>query len=145
MPITVRRFASGDEARWRALWRAYLDFYRMDLAEPVVASTWRRMLDPAGDLHGFAAEQQGKVVGLAHYLFHPTTSAIGLRCYLQDLFVDRAVRGRGVAQALMRAVYAEADKAGSDQVYWLTAHDNLAARRLYDRIGKLTPMIKYRR
>lgn len=145
MPVTVRTFASGDEARWRMLWRAYLEFYQMDLAEPVIASTWRRLLDPAGDIHGFAAEREGKVVGFTHYLFHPTTNAIGMRCYLQDLFVDKTMRGRGAAQALMQAVYAAADRAGSDQVYWLTAHDNLPARRLYDRIGKLTPMIKYRR
>lgn len=145
MAITVRRLASGDEARWRTLWRAYLDFYRMELPDAVIAATWRRMLDPEGDIRGFAAQDQGRLVGLAHYFFHPTTAAIGPRCYLQDLFVDKAARGRGAARALMQAVYAEADRAGADQVYWLTAHDNLPARRLYDRVGTLTPMIKYRR
>lgn len=145
MAVNVRRFASGDEARWRALWRAYLEFYNMDVPEAVTASTWRRILDPDGDISAFAAEDSGKVVGLAQYFFHPTTASAGPRCYLQDLFVDKAARGRGAARALMLAVYAEADKAGADQVYWLTAHDNLPARRLYDRIGQLTPMIKYRR
>ena len=38
-----------------------------------------------------------------------------------------------------------ADEAGADQVYWLTAHSNATARKLYDRVGQLTPFIKYRR
>jgi hypothetical protein len=46
---------------------------------------------------------------------------------------------------LIEAVYRAADKVGADQVYWLTAHSNATARKLYDRVGQLTPFIKYRR
>ena len=30
-------------------------------------------------------------------------------------------------------------------VYWLTQEFNATARRLYDRVGRATPFIKYRR
>jgi hypothetical protein len=30
-------------------------------------------------------------------------------------------------------------------VYWLTQHFNEAGRRLYDRVGELTPFIRYDR
>jgi GNAT superfamily N-acetyltransferase len=67
------------------------------------------------------------------------------RCYLEDLFVARDVRGAGTGKALIEAVYRAADAAGADQVYWLTAHDNEQARRLYDHVARVTPFIKYRR
>jgi GNAT superfamily N-acetyltransferase len=55
------------------------------------------------------------------------------------------MRGRGVGAALIEAVYAAADAAGCPSVYWLTQEFNSAARQLYDRIGTLTPFIRYNR
>ena len=66
-------------------------------------------------------------------------------CYLQDLFTAPDARGRGVARALIEAVYAAADAAGTPAVYWLTAEDNYAGRMLYDRVAVKTPFIRYRR
>ena len=65
--------------------------------------------------------------------------------YLQDLYADPEVRGTGVGRALIEAVYAEADKVRCPSVYWLTQDFNAEARKLYDRIGTLTPFIKYNR
>ncbi|MEO1777476.1 MAG: GNAT family N-acetyltransferase, partial [Pseudomonadota bacterium] len=64
-------------------------------------------------------------------------------CYLQDLYAAPSVRGQGVGRRLIEAVYAAADAAGSPSVYWLTQHSNTDARTLYDRIGTLSPFIKY--
>jgi hypothetical protein len=50
-----------------------------------------------------------------------------------------------VARALIEAVYERADVAGSPSVYWHTQHFNDAGRRLYDRVGKLSPFIVYNR
>ncbi|MCZ7597268.1 MAG: GNAT family N-acetyltransferase, partial [Gammaproteobacteria bacterium] len=36
-----------------------------------------------------------------------------------------------------------ADANGSPAVYWLTQEFNHTARNLYDRIGRVTPFIKY--
>jgi GNAT superfamily N-acetyltransferase len=55
------------------------------------------------------------------------------------------VRGTGVGRKLIEAVYAAADAAGRPAVYWLTQDFNATARQLYDRIGVLTPFIKYNR
>ncbi|MEO0864584.1 MAG: GNAT family N-acetyltransferase, partial [Pseudomonadota bacterium] len=46
---------------------------------------------------------------------------------------------------LIEAVYAAADAAGAPSVYWLTQDFNTQARKLYDRIGTLSPFIKYDR
>ena len=89
--------------------------------------------------------EAGEMVGIVHYLFHPVTWSITDRCYLEDLYVCEAARGAGLGRALIEAVYAASDERGADQIYWLTEDINATARRLYDRIGRLTPFIKYQR
>lgn len=84
-------------------------------------------------------------MGLVHYLFHRHCWKVENVCYLQDLYVDPAARGTGLGRALIEAVYAAADANGTPAVYWMTQHFNDAGRRLYDRIGKLTPFIRYSR
>jgi GNAT superfamily N-acetyltransferase len=84
------------------------------------------------------------VVGLTHYLFHRSTIMLGPTCYLQDLFTDQAVRGRGVGRALIAAVCDEARAAGSTRVYWQTHETNATARALYDRVAERTGFIVYR-
>lgn len=50
-----------------------------------------------------------------------------------------------IGHKLIEAVYAQADTDGCPAVYWLTQDFNAEARKLYDRVGVLTPFIKYAR
>ena len=144
--VTIRPLARSDHAEWRRLWTSYLEFYETSVPEEVYVSTWTRLLDDGNyEPGGFIAEADGKAVGLVHYIFHRTCWAVADNCYLQDLYADPDVRGTGVGRALIEAVYAKADEAGAANVYWMTQHFNETARTLYDRIGKLTPFIKYER
>lgn len=144
--IAVRPLAIGDKAAWRDLWRGYLAFYRTELPEEIYAASFARLTDPAvRDYHGLLALEGARPVGLAHYIFHRHGWQIADVCYLQDLFVRPDHRGGGAGRALIEAVYAAADAAGRPNVYWLTQDDNAPARRLYDRVGQVTPFLKYRR
>lgn len=146
MSSEVRPLRPDDEQAWRALWRAYLAFYETEVSEEVYASTFARLLgDDRHDFNGMIAEVDGRQVGLVHYLFHRHGWKIENVCYLQDLYADPTVRGRGIGRRLIEAVYAAADAAGAPSVYWLTQDFNTEARRLYDRVGTLTPFIKYAR
>ena len=145
-PLTLRALTSDDEEQWRALWRAYLAFYDTSLDEAVYASTFARLLgDDPHDFSAIVAEQDGQLVGLAHYLFHRHGWKIEDCCYLQDLYAVPQVRGTGVGRSLIEAVYAAADAHGAPSVYWMTQTGNAQARQLYDRIGVLTDFIKYQR
>jgi len=144
--LVIRPVVAADEAAWRGLWGQYLTFYKTTLPDATCASTFARLLSGApGDYRGLLALAEGRPVGLAHYLFHRTCWAIEDTCYLQDLFADPAIRGRGVGRALIEAVYAAADRHGAASVYWMTQDFNHTARQLYDRIGVLTPFIEYNR
>lgn len=144
--LVIRSLVATDEPQWRDLWRAYLAFYGTERGEDVYAETYRRLLDDdPQDFSGFVAEEDGRLVGLTHYLFHRHCWRIENVCYLQDLYALPDVRGSGVGRALIEAVYAAADAAGAPQVYWLTQAGNAKARRLYDRIGEVTEFIRYQR
>ncbi|SIR40160.1 Acetyltransferase (GNAT) family protein [Rhizobium sp. RU20A] len=142
--LVIRPIEAADEADWRRLWTAYLMFYETVLPETVYASTFARLTSGAqGEFRGFLALVDGQPVGLTHYVFHRTCWAVGDSCYLQDLFADPTVRGRGIGRALIEAVYAAAEAQGAAKVYWLTQEFNHTARQLYDRIAAKTPFIVY--
>ena len=96
-------------------------------------------------LHALVAEDEGRLVGLAHYVFHASAWTLGPYCYLQDLFTAPEARGRGIGRALIEAVAAEAGAAGADRVHWLTMPDNAPARALYDTLADRPGFIQYRR
>jgi GNAT superfamily N-acetyltransferase len=144
--IVIRPLAASDETDWRRLWTGYLDYYETTVPEAVYASTFARLLgDDPQDFNGLIAVVDGRAMGLTHYLFHRHCWKIENVCYLQDLYVAPEARGTGLGRRLIEAVYAAADANGTPAVYWLTQDFNAAGRRLYDRIGKLTPFIRYSR
>lgn len=144
--ITIRPVQTSDRDQWGQLWKAYLAFYETELGPEIYDTLFARLLgDDPQDFHGLVAEKDGQLIGLTHYLYHRHGWKIENTCYLQDLYVDPDIRGTGAGRALIEAVYQAADAAGCPSVYWMTQDFNSQARQLYDRIGQLTPFIKYSR
>jgi GNAT superfamily N-acetyltransferase len=143
--LLLRDPVATDRPQWEELWNGYLRFYRARLGPEITDTTWARLLDPAEQPHGIVAEVDGRLVGLAHFLFHRSAWAVGDFCYLNDLFVSEAARGHGAGRALIEAVYARADEHGAARVYWLTQEFNADARSLYDTLARRTSFIQYRR
>ena len=97
--VIVRALRAEDEPAWRDLWTAHLAFYESTVSEEVYASSFARLLgDDPRDFSGLVAEQDGRLVGLTHYLFHRHGWKIEDVCYLQDLYVDAPVRGTGAGR-----------------------------------------------
>ncbi len=129
--IIVRPITRQDFDRWLPLWDGYNAFYGRSgetaLASEITAMTWSRFFDAYEPVHALVAESGEELLGLVHYLFHRSTTAIAPNCYLQDLFADPGVRGSGIGRALIEGVYAKAREAGSPEVYWMTQEFNVTA------------------
>lgn len=94
-------------------------------------------------MFALVAEDQGQIVGLAHYLFHRSMTRVEHICYLSDLFTPQSLRGRGIGRSLIEGVYAQAKAAGTTRVYWQTHETNVAGRLLYDKVAKHHGFIVY--
>ena len=144
--IAVTELRAADRERWNELWRGYLEFYETSLPDPTYDHTWARLMAPDGAIRGFGArlgDRAAPLVGITHYLFHDHAWSPKPVCYLQDLFVDAAMRGTGCGRALIERVAAAARERDCLRLYWTTKEDNATARLLYDRLARFTGFIRY--
>ena len=145
--MIVRPVEAADLEAWRPLWDGYNAFYERSgeaaPAEDVTSVTWQRFLDPDEPMWALVAEDEGRLVGLVHYLFHRSTTRVEMVCYLRDLFTLESERGKGVGRALIQAVSDRSLEVGVDSVYWQTHETNAAGRRLYDQVGSHLGFIVY--
>jgi GNAT superfamily N-acetyltransferase len=143
--LTVRPVVPADFPKWAPLWEGYNRFYKRVIPAEVTQMTWVRFFDAYEPMRSMVAEQDGKLVGMVNYLFHRNTAMIAPVCYLQDLYTDETIRGKGIGRALIEAVYAAAKAAGSPRVYWMTHETNLTAMKLYDKVAERSGFVQYRK
>lgn len=140
---SIHPIRAGDFDEWSALWSGYLAFYGSEVPDDVTARTFGRLTED-DDLHGaLARDEDGRAIGLVHWLTHAATWSGTDYCYLEDLFVSPEARGGGAGRALIAHVRDWASDHGSSKVYWLTQESNATARALYDRVATHTGYTHY--
>ena len=132
MSLEIRAALATDKQRWFILWQGYLDFYKTELSTEQSELTWQRILDPEFNMKCAVAIDNGLIVGFTTYSLQNSTWSENGHCYLEDLFVDTAVRGKGVGRALIEYVKSYAIENNCSRLYWNTDEDNATARKLYD-------------
>ena len=142
--VTVVPLAPGHRAAWEHLSASYAAFYGVEQTEAMRARVWGWLMDPEHEVKGLVAlDKAGEPVGLAHYrpFARPLRAAHG--GFLDDLFVDPAMRGRRIADALIEAVAAIGHERGWTVIRWITADDNHRGRGVHDRLATRTMWITY--
>jgi GNAT superfamily N-acetyltransferase len=139
--LVVEALIESDRAAWERLAQGYKAFYGTQLTDESYARTWLR-LRRADGIAGLGARLDDELVGFTHFLYHAGTWS-PCACYLEDLFVAPAARGRGVGRALIEAVAAQAVAAGARRLYWLTQDHNAVARALYDKVARASGFVEY--
>jgi GNAT superfamily N-acetyltransferase len=143
--ILIRPVGEDEREAWNPLWADYLAFYKTTLARDACDLAWTRFQDPDELMFALGGYVDGNLAGFAHYLFHRSSWATHRYCYLEDLYVAEAARGRGLGRALIEAVYDKAQAANASRVYWLTQSSNTQARALYDQVADNLGFIQYRK
>ena len=143
--MNIRMANEADFPQWLILWKGYQVFYKTDITDTTTTVTWSRFLDLAEPMYCAVAEVEGRPIGMVHYIQHRSCWSTGDYVYLQDLFVEPNIRGKGVGRALIQHVYARAAEAGASRVWWLTHESNSDAMQLYDRIADKSGFIQYRK
>ncbi len=133
MAVKIRAVENRDFPDWLPLW----DGNNLGTRDEAVTSeTWSRLIDSNSSVHGLVAEDGGKLIGLLHYITHPTTGSLKDVCYMQDVYVDPERRQKGIAKKLIKelAIIGQKQKNWA-RIYWLAEEDNIAAQKLYETIG----------
>jgi GNAT superfamily N-acetyltransferase len=144
MTLTIRAIEEKDKNQWLKLWAGYLEFYKSTITPEQTELTWKRLINNELKMFGFVAESEDEIIGFTHCLFRPSTWTETDYCYLEDLFVDPNIRGKGIGRALMNKVIELAKEKNSKRVYWTTQEFNKTARVLYDSITPVSEFVQYR-
>ena len=145
--MVVRPAKHEDRPQLIELMRGYFAFYRAPLpSEEKLASlldTLEREPDRGVQL---VADESGRLQGFATLYACLDTFLADRILVMNDLFVEPAVRSRGVGAALFDASLAYATDRGYARLDWVTAADNRDAQRFYERHGgRRGPWVSYSR
>lgn len=142
--IRTTPLAERHRADWEALYAGYAAFYKVTQTPEMRATVCSWIMDPAHETKALVAEDaSGRAVGLAHYrpFARPLSASTG--GFLDDLFVDPALRGQRVADALIEALTEIGRQRGWSVIRWITADDNYRGRGVYDRLARRNFWITY--
>ncbi len=132
MAVSIRAITEDDYDQWLPLWDGN-NLGTRD--EAVTAQTWARLNDGDHAVNGLVAEDDGALIGLTHYIVHPTTGSLTDVCYMQDVYVDPDHRKKGVARKMVEHLAIIGMKKHWARLYWLADDGNAAAQELYKHIG----------
>jgi GNAT superfamily N-acetyltransferase len=144
--IEVKRAQIQDKDAWLGLWHLWQAHMKGAVPAHVTERAWQRAQEPDGDLLillGFTPT--GEAAGFATVSFTPFAWTGADIAYLQDLFVRESARGKGLGEALLQAVYQEADRRGASQALWMVDATDEKFQRFYERQGIRTPYLRYMR
>ncbi|MFJ5762084.1 GNAT family N-acetyltransferase [Neobacillus sp. NPDC093182] len=82
-----------------------------------------------------AEKEQHGLVGFSTLYFTFNTLEAKRMAFLYDLFVTPDGRGQKIGEKLLQTCISYMRENGYSHMSWETAHDNLAAQSLYDKIG----------
>jgi diamine N-acetyltransferase len=134
-PIAFRQAMPSDRSMLERLLAAYRIAHGRPPQPERIAGALRAAL--AGDpfVRIWLVQQAGQTVGYVTVTLGFSIEAGGRDAVIDELFVEQAVRGRGIATQVMRFAEAECRKLGVLCVHVEVAREDARARTAYQRLG----------
>jgi ribosomal protein S18 acetylase RimI-like enzyme len=133
---------AGHRAGWDRLYAGYAAFYGVEQTSEMRDRVWG-WIGEGRIICLMALDDQGRPVGLAHIREFLRPLRANMAGYLDDLYVDPALRGSGVVDELFAAAKALGKERGWSVVRWITAENNYRARAVYDKVATRTNWVTY--
>jgi len=136
-PHTISTAREADLADLLVLMRAYCDFYDASPSDAALLELSRTLLaDPQREGFQLIARDAGAMaVGFTTVFWSWDTTEAGRIGIMNDLYVDPAARGTGLADRLIAESLARSAARGACRLEWQTEDDNTRAQAVYDRVG----------
>lgn len=124
--VDIRKLDRGD--------LSVLDRVAVEVFDGPVDPHWARVFLDDPRHHLFVAVESGVVVGMVSAVdyVHPDKAP---QLWINELGVGRNYRRRGIARRLLASMLAHGRDIGCTEAWLGIEHDNLPARRLYERQG----------
>jgi GNAT superfamily N-acetyltransferase len=120
------------------LMRGYCDFYEVDPSDDALLTLARVLIaDRDQGIQLIARDDDGTARGFATIFWTWSTLSAAKLGVMNDLFVAEDARGGGIADGLIAACVERCREHGATELAWQTAHTNLRAQAVYERVGAM--------
>lgn len=143
--LSVRLAEAADRSAFEILWAGWQAHMGGNVPPEVTARSWAKILTAGSGLQALLASEGDEPMGFGIIGRMPFAWTGEDIFYLQDLFVVRQARGRGVGAALLQGIYEHADAVGGRQVFWMVDEDDTELQGFYDRHAIRTSYHRYMR
>jgi GNAT superfamily N-acetyltransferase len=133
--VEIRPAREDEIEEMLPLIRAYCDFYETEPQDEGLRTMFRTLINDPSQGAVFIARDAGSAVGFASLDWKWSSLKAARIGFLEDLFVDPAARGKGIADALIEACAARCRELGMPALQWETQPDNNRAQQVYNRTG----------
>ena len=134
----IRQIRIDDKKNWEALYRAYANFYNVEMNNKILNTVWEWIHDNNHDVSCLVYELNNKIIGIAHYRRMPSPLRGKYIGFLDDLFVDPRHRKNGVGEKIIKELKVISKRNDWNLVRWITRNDNTKAKSLYQKLSKKT-------
>jgi hypothetical protein len=113
--------------------------------EVTTDTTWNRILDEHSDVGCILALANGRVVGFATYVEHPSTWELKPACYVEDLYIEKRHSGRALNVGIQMAEHmiSRLEAGEWSSLYGITRAENVVAQKLYAIFSGGEPCLRY--
>ena len=142
--MEVRPATAVDEREVCRLWTMLLRFYNKQSSPEVLQRSYRYVINHPEKVLIFIILIEGVVTGTASlHMGHYSTWNDNWYGHIEDVIIDPAYRGRGLACHLLRHVISAAREQDLSRLELNALVDNHAARRTYEKLGFTTHSVAY--
>ena len=133
--VVIRPAREEEIEEMLPLIRAYCEFYETEPDDEGLRSMFRTLINDPSQGAVFIARDGDTAVGFASLDWKWSSLKAARIGFLEDLFVDPAARGQGIADALIEVCAERCRELGMPALQWETAPDNHRAQKVYNRTG----------